>query len=170
MSAGPLGRGIGWRDELRHNVAGGAPLRIVQGRQILLHCAAGPRRIAILAPILTCDRALLIGIGRNQAPINGKAFATNQTGRDARLDDPLEHPTKNISLAEALVAGARKCRMIGDSVLNTELAEPAIGEVHLNFTTDQPLRTDRKDISHDQHPDHQFRIDRRTTHRRIMRC
>jgi DNA polymerase-4 len=29
--------------------------------------------------------------------------------------------------------------------------------------------TDRKNISHDQHPDHQFRIDRRATHRRIMR-
>src|SRR5215208_3761545 len=60
--------------------------------------------------------------------------------------------------------------MIWDSVLNAELAEPAIREVHLNFATDQPLRADRKDISHDQHPDHQFRIDRRPTHGRIMRC
>src|SRR5256885_9169502 len=60
--------------------------------------------------------------------------------------------------------------MIWDSVLNAELAEPAIREVHLNFATDQPLRADREDISHDQHPDHQFRIDRRPTHGRIMRC
>src|SRR4030095_13939289 len=60
--------------------------------------------------------------------------------------------------------------MIRDSVLNAELAEPAIGQVHLYFATDQSLRTDRKDISHNQHPDHQLRIDRRTTHRRIMRC
>src|SRR5512136_2473685 len=59
--------------------------------------------------------------------------------------------------------------MIRDSVFDTELAEPPIGEVHLHFTTDQPLRTDRKDIPHDQHPDHQFRIDRRATHGRIMR-
>ena len=63
------------------------------------------------------------------------AFATNQTGRNARLDDPLEHTTDNISLAEALVAGARERRMIRDSILDTELAEPAIGEVHLHFTT-----------------------------------
>jgi hypothetical protein len=27
----------------------------------------------------------------------------------ARLDDPLEHATKNISLAETLVPGAREC-------------------------------------------------------------
>src|SRR5215208_8036843 len=60
--------------------------------------------------------------------------------------------------------------MIWDSVLNAELAEPAIREVHLNFATDQPLRADRKDISHDQHPDHQFRIDRGPTHGRIMSC
>src|SRR5438067_9817173 len=60
--------------------------------------------------------------------------------------------------------------MIWDRMLNAELAEPAIREVHLNFATDQPLRADREDISHDQHPDHQFRIDRRPTHGRIMRC
>ena len=60
--------------------------------------------------------------------------------------------------------------MIRDSILDTELAEPAIGEVHLHFTADQSLRADRKDIPHDQHPDHQFRIDRRATHGRIMRC
>src|SRR5215207_4803741 len=98
-------------------------------------------------------RTLLVGVGRNQARIDCKAFATNQTGRPARLDDTLKHAAKNISLAEALVAGARKRRMIRDSVLDPELAEPAIGKVHLHFTADQSLRADRKDISHDQHPD-----------------
>ncbi len=60
--------------------------------------------------------------------------------------------------------------MIRDRILEAELAEPTIGKVHLHFTTDQPLRTDRKDISHHEHPDNQFRIDRRTTHERTMRC
>src|SRR6202022_4613491 len=58
--------------------------------------------------------------------------------------------------------------MIRDSILDAELAEPAIGEVHLHFTVDQSLRADRKDITHDQHPDHQLRIDRRATHGTIM--
>ena len=40
VSPGPLRRGIGWRYELRHNVAGSAPCGIVEGRQILLHRAA----------------------------------------------------------------------------------------------------------------------------------
>src|SRR6201985_1442560 len=83
------------------------------------------------------------------------------TRTDAMHDDALEHAAKNLSLTEALIAGTRKHRMIGDSVLDTEPAEPAVGKIHLHFTTEQPFRTDRKNIPHDQHPDHQFRIDRR---------
>jgi hypothetical protein len=60
--------------------------------------------------------------------------------------------------------------MIRDRILEAELAKPPIGNVHLHFTIDQPLRTDRKDISRDEHPDYQFRIDRWTSHGRIMRC
>src|ERR1700719_2092663 len=60
--------------------------------------------------------------------------------------------------------------MVRDGVFDAEFAEPAIGEVHLYFTTDQPLRADRKATPHHQHPDHQLRINRRATHGRIMRC
>src|ERR1700743_1719313 len=60
--------------------------------------------------------------------------------------------------------------MVRDGVFDAEFAEPAIGEVHLHLTTDQPFRADRKDIPHDQHPDHQLRINRRAAHARIMRC
>ena len=51
--------------------------------------------------------------------------------------------------------------MIRDSVSIPSLQEPpATGKgFHLHFTADQPLKTDRKNISYDQHPDHQFRID-----------
>src|ERR1700680_4838558 len=117
VSPGPLGCRIGWRDELRHDVAGRAPCRVVEGRQILLHRAAGALRIAVLVPVRTGDRALLVGVSLDQARIDSKPFATNQIGRDARLDDPLEYPTENIPLTEALVAGTRERRMIRDSIL-----------------------------------------------------
>jgi hypothetical protein len=52
-----------------------APGRITLSHQILLHHADGPLWIAIPAPILTCDRALLVGVGLNQARIDCKAFA-----------------------------------------------------------------------------------------------
>src|SRR5450755_2062673 len=121
-------------------------------------------------PVLTRDRALLVSVGRDQARINCKSLATNQTGGNAGLDDPFEHTTEEVSLAEALVADTRERRMIRDGILDAEPAEPTIGKVHLHFTTQQSLRTDRKDISNNQHPDHQFRIDRRATNQRIMRC
>jgi hypothetical protein len=42
----------------------------------------------------------------NQARIDRKSFAANQTGSNARLDDPLEHTAEDLSLAETLVPGA----------------------------------------------------------------
>src|SRR5438270_464658 len=60
VSSGPLGRRIGWRDELWDDVACGAPRRIIQRRQILLDRTAGALRIAVLVPVLTAiDRCLL---------------------------------------------------------------------------------------------------------------
>src|ERR1700722_12153451 len=93
VSPGPLGRRIRWRDELRDHVAGRAPGGIVEGCQILLHRPAGPQWIAIAAPVMTRDRTLLVGVSRNQARIDCKAFASNQTGGNACLDDPFEHTT-----------------------------------------------------------------------------
>ena len=51
---------------------------------------------------------MLVGVGLDQARINGKAFSPNQTGRDACFDDPLEYAAENIPLAETLVAGTRE--------------------------------------------------------------
>jgi hypothetical protein len=69
------------------------------------------------------------------------------------------HPNSDIDL----LLGLPKARPQGRG-LRTTLT------VHLHLATDQPLRSDRKNISHDQHPDHQFRIDRRPTHGRIVSC
>jgi hypothetical protein len=65
----------------------------------------------------------------NQAGIDCKAFAPNQTGPNACLDHAFEHAAENISVAKALVAGAGKCRMIWDGVFYAKLAEPAVSEV-----------------------------------------
>ena len=97
MGSSPLGCGIGWRDKLRDNVAGSAPGRIIEGCQILLHRAAGAPRIAVLVPVLTRDRPLLVCVSLDQARVNRKAFATNQTGRNASFNDTFEHATEYIS-------------------------------------------------------------------------
>jgi hypothetical protein len=68
-----------------------------------------------------------------------KPSPPNETRRDACPNDAFKHAAKNIAFTETLIAGAGKRRVIRDSVLYAELAEPPIGEVHLHFTTDQPL-------------------------------
>jgi hypothetical protein len=68
--------------------------------QILLHRAAGSLRIVILAPVLTRDRALFVGIGLDQARIDCKAFTSNETGRDACPNDAFEQTAKNIAFSD----------------------------------------------------------------------
>jgi hypothetical protein len=77
VSSAPLGRRIGWRDELRDDVAGGAPRRIIQRRQIVFDRTAGALQIAVLVPVLTHNRPLLVGVGRNQARVDCKTFAAD---------------------------------------------------------------------------------------------
>src|SRR5262245_32862569 len=81
----------------------------------------------------------------------------------------LEDTAKEITLAEPLAAGTREYRVIWDVVLNVQASEPAIGEVHLHLTAQQPLRADGKNIVNDEHSDHEFRINRRAAERRVVR-
>jgi hypothetical protein len=60
---------------------------------------------------------LLIGVGFDQARIDGKAFATNQTSRNARLDDSFEHPAENTAFTKTLVPSTLERRMIRHSII-----------------------------------------------------
>jgi hypothetical protein len=59
---------------------------------------------------------------------------------------------------EAFVPRTAEHRMIGDLVFDTELAEPAIGQVDLDFSAQPALGTERKHIADEEHPDYQHRI------------
>ena len=112
---------------------------------------------------------MLVGVSLDQARIDSKAFTTNQAGHDTGLDNTLEDPAKDATVAEPFVARSRECRMIGDLVFYAELAEPAVGEVHLHLATQQPLGAKAENIADDQHPHHQHRVDRRPAECRIVR-
>ena len=107
-----------------------------------------------MAPLVARRRSALVGVRRDQARVDRKAFATDETSLDAGLDDALEDETEDILVAKALVAGARECGVIGDLVLDAEAAEPAIGEVQLNLPAERAFRADREHIAEDEHPDH----------------
>src|SRR5262245_14852004 len=68
---------------------------------------------------------------------------------------------KGITLAEAAMPIDRERRMVRHFVLEIEATEPAIGKVKLHFLAQPALRTDAVAVADDQHPDHEFGVDRR---------
>ena len=59
--------------------------------------------------------------------------------------------------------------MVGYPILDAELAKPPIGQIDLHLGAQPPLRADRKHVAHNQHPDHQHRINRGPTGVRVVR-
>jgi hypothetical protein len=101
--------------------------------QIVLYGAPGPHRVDVVAPFIARGRATFIGVRCDQAGIDGETVAADKASFDARSDDTFEDVTKDIMIAKALVAGARECRVIRDSVLYAKTAEPTICEVELDL-------------------------------------
>ena len=58
--------------------------------------------------------------------------------------------------------------MIRDLVLDAQAAEPAVRQIDLGLTAEQPFRPNSENIADDKHPDHKYRIDRRATERRLV--
>ena len=52
--------------------------------------------------------------------------------------------------------------MIRHLVLEAQTAEPAVGEVEMHLLTQAPLGPQPHHIANDQHPDHEFGVDRRS--------
>jgi hypothetical protein len=87
VSTDPFGGWIRGRDELRCHLTSRSEGGIVQGGEVRLNCAAGLGAVILSLPRVARDGALLLGVGRDQAGIHGKAFATNQSSCPAPLDD-----------------------------------------------------------------------------------
>ncbi len=62
--------------------------------------------ITLSVPLRSRYRTLTVGISLDQACVDGETLAADQTGRNARRHQTLEHATEDITLAKALVAGA----------------------------------------------------------------
>jgi hypothetical protein len=50
--------------------------------------------------------------------------------------------------------------VVGDLVRDAQTTEPAVRQIDLNLGTDPSLRPDRKNVTDEQHSDHQFQVDR----------
>src|SRR6266478_3403418 len=93
-----------------------AESRVVEGCHILLHSSACGLRIALLDPLRARDRPLLVGVRRDQARIDRKLLATDQSRRNTCLNHTLKDPAKNVVVTEPLIAGSREHRMVRNLV------------------------------------------------------
>jgi hypothetical protein len=59
--------------------------------------------------------------------------------------------------------------VIRDLAVQSSAAEPAIGEIEMDFPAQPPFRPDAHAVSDDQHPHHQFWIDRGTANLAVER-
>src|SRR5215510_10384650 len=94
----------------------------------------------------------LVHICLDQARIDRKRFTADQPRRDTRRHHTLKYPPQGITLTKALMPCAAEHRMIGNAVLDVELAKPPVRKIDLHLGANLPLRADRKYVTHKQHP------------------
>src|SRR5712671_1598859 len=121
-----------------------------------------PRLPRGLGPLhFRAQRALeAAGIRLDHRGVNGKSFATYKTKIHTALHNGLEHVPEKVTLAETPMAVLAERRVIGNFVFQSEPAEPTVGKVQRDFLAKPPLGPDAEAVADDQHPEHQFRIDR----------
>src|SRR6185312_12736037 len=88
--------------------------------------------------------------------------------RTAARRRPSQYDELESAPTEPFVAGPGESRVIRDRVLQAELAEPAIDQINLDLPTQLALGADREGIAYDEHPDHQFRVDRGPADPRVV--
>src|SRR5262245_66339167 len=87
MGACPARRRVGRRDELRGDLGRSSERRIVEHGEILIDGPAGQLGRQTLGSL---DALLPVGLGLDQAGIDGKALAADQTFLDAAASQRLE--------------------------------------------------------------------------------
>ncbi len=90
MGARPLRRQVGWRDELRDDLAGGTPGGVIELVEIFPNGAACHRQLRPIDLIRAGKRALLVSVGRDQAGVDGETFTADQALSNRALYHQLE--------------------------------------------------------------------------------
>jgi hypothetical protein len=155
VSAGPLGGRIRRGDELRCNGRRSTESGIIENSQILLD---GAGSVFLCFPLSAWYRTLLVGIRCDQAGIYCKSFRANQPLSEAAFHYRLEHMPQDIALPEPAMAVLREAGMIRDLAVQTEAAEPAIGEIKMDLLAQSAFRADTHRIADDQHSHHKLGI------------
>jgi len=106
-------------------------------------------------------RALLVGVGSNQAGIDSEGRPVNQPFCHAASDHGLEQLAQQIAIAEAAMPILGEGRVVRHLAIEAEPAEPAVCEVQVHLLAQPPFGANAKAVANKQHPDEQFGINRR---------
>ena len=136
--------------------------RTARGGVVRLYGAAVP-------VCLGCG-VLLIGVRLDQAGIRRKALAADQPLRDAARHHRFKEMAQQITVAETTVAVFGKGGMIRHAVCQIETAKPSICKIEMHFLAQPALRSDAQTVPNQQHPDQQFRVNRRTARIAVKWC
>ena len=74
---------------------------------------------------------------------------------------PSRKCAQHVALAKAPMSVARERRVVWHPAVQPEVTKPAIGEIEVNFVAQPPLGPDAHAVADNQHPHHQFGINRR---------
>src|ERR1700733_5351435 len=111
-----------------------------------------PRSLDLLRlPLAAWNRALLVCVRSDKTRVDRKSVGADQTLRQAPWNDGLEKAAQHVALAKAPVSVLRERRVIGDSAVQSESAEPAIGEIEVNLVAKATLGPDAHAVANDQH-------------------
>src|SRR5215472_14471670 len=140
----PTRRWVGGRHELRRDFGRCSESGIVEDSQILIDRSAGSLRWKSL---VTFDPPLSIGIGLDQARVDGKSFTPDQPLLDAAAQDALEHATEEIALPETAMPVLGKRRVIRHYPIQTEPTEPPVGQIEVNLIAQTPFRSNAEAVT-----------------------
>ena len=125
-----------FRHILGHRILG------IERVKVLAHRAVALGALAPLREVGSRNVACTVGVGLDDAGIDGESLTLNQAFAHATAQHCLEDEAQCIALAEAAVAILGDGRVIGHSVLEAKATEPAIGQVEMDFLAQPTLGSD----------------------------
>ena len=118
MRRSPPRRRVSRGNELRRHLARRTERGIVEDGEVFLDRTARRLRRQTRG---TLDPSAVAGIGRDQAGIDGKAFAADQALVDTALQHRLEQPAQQVAVAKAAMPVLRESRMIGHRAVEAQV-------------------------------------------------